>query len=136
MVPIGRMDACGRFDNDGAIHAFLLLEIRVRVVPVGPTLSDRKFIGKGGPGTNRRKIDVGNAVHIGGHEHSVPVNGGLYLHLIMDTDSCDIALFKAQSGSRNSAVDGHAPGLFAGEIHELGLDDKVALDDFPPCCRI
>ena len=108
--------ATGRVDDDGAVHAGLLLHAGMRVVPVGAGLFHLEAIGKGFPRRDALEADTRHAVHLERQEDAVPVNGGILGETVGDAKGHGIALAPAQRGCGNRAVDGGGHARTACEI--------------------
>jgi hypothetical protein len=68
--------AAAWLDDDAAIHAALLLEMCVRVKPVGAAVPQRELKSVGGAGLDRRCGDMRHAVFFVRQQQAVPVRGG------------------------------------------------------------
>src|ERR1700730_2376238 len=108
-----------RLDDDGRVHALLLLAAGMAVVPVGAGLADLETVGKGLAGLDAVEIHHGNAVHAGRHQDTVPMDGGLLPEAVDDVDRHLLALLPAQRRSRDLAVDGEYAA-------RLALDLQIA----------
>ncbi len=74
IVMVGLRTILVGLDDDGTVNAALLLQAGVRMIPVGSALANGKFISIGCAGLDGREADVRDAVHIRGHEQTVPVD--------------------------------------------------------------
>ncbi len=131
VVAVGLQSFLAWLDDDGTVNAALLLEAGVRVIPVGSALANGKFIGKGCAGLNGWETDVGDAVHIRGHEHTVPVDRGFHAHLVMNVDASEVSFFEAQGRAGDGSVDGHAPGGLSSDVDLLLSNAEII---FHRCC--
>ena len=131
IVMVGLRTILERLDDNGTVNAALLLQAGVGVIPVGSALANGKLISKGCAGLDGRVGDVGDAIHIRGHEHSVPVDGGFHAHLVMNVDASEVSLFEAQGRAGNDPVDGHAPSGLSGDVDFLLGNGEVIFDS---CC--
>ena len=95
-----------RRDDDGAVHAHLLLHRRVRVVPVGAGLAQLEAIGVG---LARRDGDIAvearRAVHDARQQQPMPVDRGRLAHPVGGVDHHLLALAPAQGWRRHRAAD-------------------------------
>lgn len=117
-------------DNDGAIYAALLLQVGVRVIPVGSALTNGKLISKSHTRLNRWEADVRNAIHVGRHEHPMPVDGGFHAHLVMNVDAGHVSLLEVQGRAGDDPVDGHTLSRFPGNVHLLMSDRELVFDGY------
>jgi hypothetical protein len=122
--------AAAWLDDDAAIHAALLLQMGVRVKPVGAAVPQRELKGVRGARLDRRCGDMRHAVFFVRQQQAVPVRGGfLVLEIIVDADAGEVALTEAQHRAGNAAIDGeHADGPASGALDVLG-DVQVVFDD-------
>jgi len=131
IVMVGLRAILARLDDDGTVNSALLLEAGVGVIPIGSALANGKFISIGCVRLDGREADVGDAVHVRGHEHAVPVDRGFHAHFVMNVDAGEVSLFKAQGRAGNGSVDGHAPGRLSSDV-DLVLGDVEFV--FDSCC--
>ena len=103
------------YDN-GPIDASLFLEAGVGVVPVGAVLTNGEFVGKGCAGSNGRKADIGDPIHLRRDQEAVPVDGGLYVHFIVDMDSGQVTFLEKKGGTGDGFIHGHGSNWFSGKI--------------------
>ena len=120
-----------RLDDDGTVNAALFLQACVGMIPIGSALANGKFISKGSAGLNGWEADVGDTVHIGGDEQTMPVDGGFHSHLVMDMDAGVVTLFEAQGRTGNATVDCHTLGGLSSEVDLLLGDGEFVFDS---CC--
>ena len=130
VVMVGLRAILAGHDDDGTVHPSLFLQACVGMIPVGSALANGKFIRKGSAGLNGREADVGDAVHIGGHEHAVPVDGGFHAHFVMDMDAGEVSLFEAQGRAGNASVDCHARRRLSGDVDLLLGDGELIFDRY------
>src|SRR5581483_11295748 len=56
------------------VHTRLRLSRRMTVIPVGAVLPDAKLVSKSFARLDTREADAGHAIHVGRHQHTVPMN--------------------------------------------------------------
>ena len=115
---------CGR-DDDRCVHARLLLQIPMAVIPIGAALPDREPIREALAGRDARKAQSGYAVHGRGQDHPVPVDRGRDVQPIVHADRDVLALAPPQHRSRHGAVDLRDPLFPARHVHRLFLDNQL-----------
>src|SRR6187549_2469909 len=85
-----------RLDDDGAVKSELFLKAGVRVIPIGARLVHAESIGEGRAWRDSMKADAWHAIHIRGHDQSVPMNGSRGRKCVLDADRDFLAFAKAQ----------------------------------------
>src|SRR5512145_3269070 len=101
------------------------------MIPVGTTLAEGKFIRKGTAGSNGRKAEIRNAIHVGWNQQAMPVDRCFHAHIVMNTDTGDISFFKTQNRTGDPSVDGPVPGWFTCDVNLLLADCEIIFD---ACC--
>src|SRR5690606_39502284 len=101
-------DVCSSdlLDDERPVVAELLLEPRVRVVPIGAVLLEREAVLEGGVGEDAGKTQARHAVHLGRHEETVPVDGGVFPELISHTNDRLLTLAEPKERTGYGTVDG------------------------------
>ena len=114
-----------RIDDQRAVMPLLLLKPRMRVIPVGPRLSDGEFVSEGLPRTDSRKADPRHPVHVERHQEPVPVDRGIGVEHVGDVEADILALPKPDQRPRHRAVDRN-PMAFPALHHARAVaDDKI-----------
>ena len=121
-------------DHDRAVDATLLLEPRVRVIPVGSGLLQRELVDERRVGRDAREAHVGNTVHLRWEQQAVPVDGGGDVQLVVDVDPGELALAEEQRRTWDAPVDGQRLDGIAGEIDRRGRDREFAGGDPSLAC--
>ena len=109
--------ATPRLDHDGAIETGLLLEPRMTVIPVGARLIDSEAIDVGLARPDAVEAQSRHAVHIGGENDSVPMDGARCGQPIRHSQCDGIPFAPPQQRRRESSVHGRGDSRLAGEIH-------------------
>src|SRR3546814_4686801 len=65
----------GRLNHQRAVQRVLLLETRVRVIPIGTALAQLELVEKALTGGNAGKTEAGHAVHLKRQDDAVPMDG-------------------------------------------------------------
>ena len=60
------------------------LLLKLAVIPVGASLLDGDSVSERFPGSDPRKAETGNSIHIGGRPDAMPMNRGRHLQTIGD----------------------------------------------------
>lgn len=110
-----------RMDDDRPLDPLLLLNIGMRVIPVGPGLPDLlETVGEGFLRFDRWGVHIRHAVHIGREEDPMPVNRDLLIgNAIAQDDLRVVALgeFKSRRGQTAVHEQSEVNGLLAAEVH-------------------
>src|SRR5699024_2876479 len=94
-----------RLDDNGPVDPGLLLKPAVAVVPVGPALADWEAILEGRGRRDAWKAHSWHSVHPRRDEETMPVDGGVLVQRVRDSE-CDVLSFaEADLGPWNSAID-------------------------------
>ena len=117
--------APARLDDDGAVQAGLFLEAGVAVIPVGAALAHVETVGVGLAGIDARKAQARHAVHVGGQQDAVPVDGALLVQPVGDVQRDRVALAPAQQRRGNLAVHRGADAGRAREIDRRFADFQM-----------
>ena len=105
----------------------LLLNAAMAVVPVGASLFDRDRVSENLAGPDAGKTKTGNAVHIGGRPHSVPMNRGRYLQAIGNRYRYRVAFASSEQRPGNRTIDGGRDSASASEIDGRFINDKIEM---------
>ena len=117
-----------RQHHDAAKHAALLLEVRVRVIPVGAAVPQIEAKRVRRIRLNGRRGDVRYAILLVRQQQPVPVRRSrLVLEPVVNTDASEVALAKAQCRPWNAAIDGEGPHSLARQVHGLLGDGQIIL---------
>src|SRR3546814_5645614 len=84
--------------------AYLLLEPRMAVIPVGAVLDDWELVGEGGPWLDAREADAGHAVHVERQDEAVPVDGRVLIERVLDVDAGILPFTQTDEWGRENAV--------------------------------
>ncbi len=95
-----------RFDDDGAVGAFLLLQAGMAVIPVGAALHDGEAVGEGLARRNARIADARHAVLPERQDQAVPVNRAGHRQTVGHVDDDVFAFLEAKHRARRLAVVG------------------------------
>ena len=99
-----------RFDHDRSIHAALLLQVGVTVIPIGSSLPERKFKDPRLARLDRRRGDVRHAILRIRHQQAMPVDRCLFtLEQIFYANACRIAFPKSQRRPWNATIEHQGP---------------------------
>ena len=125
-----------RVDDDGREEAFELLESGVRVVPVGTSLDDGKFVDEGAMRRDARETDAGHTIHVHRRQQPVPVDGGFLVHSVLDRDPQMLTFPQSQQRPWHGAVDQHCRTPTAIDGPEPALDRQLQILTRQGCrCR-
>src|ERR1700674_3688609 len=105
----------------------LFLKAAVAVVPVGAALRDWDSVSKCLAGSDARKTEAGNAVHIGGRSDSMPMNRGRHLQSIGDRYCHRVAFTPFEQRTGNRTVDCGRDAAPAGEIDRRLVNSKIEM---------
>lgn len=94
IVAVG-LGCCGR-DDDRCVHARLLLQIPMAVIPIGAALPDREPIREALAGRDAREAQSGHAVHGCWQDHPMPMEGSRDVEAIVHADRDVLALVPPQ----------------------------------------
>ena len=115
--------APGGFDDDGAVHALLLLHRGVAVVPIGTGLAQLEPVGVGLAGLDGDiAVEAGCAIHDAFDEESVPVDGRGRIQTIGRIDHDLVTLAPAHRRRRHGTA--HQDGVAANAID----GDAISVD--------
>ena len=114
-----------RLDDDGRVHALLLLAAGMAVVPVGARLPDLEAVGEGRAGLDAGEAHHRHAVHVVGQQDAVPMDRGVLVQPVGDVDGDIFALLPAQRRSRDLAVDGEDAAHLAFDRQVGAIDHQV-----------
>ena len=128
-IAVGARFRPARQHDDAAIHAALLLEDGVRVIPVGARLPQAELIRERPARRNRRHVHMRHAVHRVRHKQAVPVDARLLAHRVAHDDARRIALGETQRGRGDAAIHSHRLGVAPGEIHARVAEREFEFDD-------
>ena len=117
--------ATPRLDHDGAIETGLLLEPRMTVIPVGARLIDSEAIDVGLARPDAVEAQSRHAVHIGGENDSVPMDGARCGQPIGHSQCDGIPFAPPQQRRRESSVHGRGDSRLAGKIHRQCANFQV-----------
>ena len=109
--------AAAPLDDDGAVQADLLLEPRMRVVPVGAGLVDLEAVGKRGAGRDAVERQPRHAIHVRRQDEAMPVDRRGLAQVVSDADGDHVALAHAQQRRGHLAIHGHGAPRGAGVVH-------------------
>ena len=108
--------AGGRLHHDGAVQTGLLLEARVRLVPVGAALLHQEAAGEGFARRDAGETDARHAVHAERQQDAVPVGRGGQAQPVGHAQGHRSVLFPARDRAGHLAVDGGGRAGGAGEV--------------------
>ena len=116
-----------RLDYDGAVQSRLFLKSRMAVIPEGAALPHIKLIGERFTGSYAIKADTWDTIHVGGQNHSVPVDGRVVSQIIGHAQRNSIAFPPTQDRAGYRAVDCGCRSIPAGVIDRLvsNIDVKI-----------
>ncbi len=114
-----------RLDHDRAVDAGLLLEVRVRVIPVRAALARAKAIVERLTRRDAVEAHAGHAVHVRGRQHAVPMDRGVYAELVAHTQRDIVSFSPAQDRARQSAVRERRGPRRACEVHLVRADREI-----------
>ena len=120
-----RRDCILRVYDNAAVHSALLLQARVGVVPVGAGLDYWELKNMSCPRHYGRSRQVGNTVLAVGKKNAMPVDRGLHVHSIMDSDNCEIALCKFKPRPGDRTVDRHCLDWFPSKVDLVLLYKQI-----------
>lgn len=114
-----------RLDDDGCVHAPLLLAAGVAVVPVGAGLPDLEAVGEGGARLDAGEAHHRHTVHVEGHENAVPVDRRVFREPVGDVDDDVLALLPVQGRPGDLTVDGKDLSFRAIDADGSAIDDEI-----------
>jgi len=89
-------------DHDSPVHAGLLLQAGMAVVPIGAALAELEAVGEGLARRDRSKsVESRRAVHVAVEQQPVPVDRGRFLETVGGLDGHFFAFAPAQRRRRN-----------------------------------
>ena len=104
LAVIGDGIGLGGIQDEGAVMAFLLLQPRMAVIPVGAGLDDRELVDKGLARPDAREAHAGHAVHLEREDHAVPVDARVLLKAVGHLDPHILSFAQPDERCRQGAV--------------------------------
>ena len=114
-------------DDQRAVHAELLLEAGMAVVPVGAVLLHPEAVFVQAVRRDAGEAETRHAVHVGRQQDAVPVDRGVHRQAVAHAQGHGVAFAPAQQRAGNRAVDGHGGAPLAGEVDVQRVDGQVEL---------
>ena len=97
---------CPRWlDDERAKHPELFLEAGVAVVPVRPTLPNRKAVGEGLTRGDSSKANAWYAVHVRRENQTVPVHRGVDVEAVLYPQDSLVSLFEPERWTWDRAIE-------------------------------
>ncbi|MNP23872.1 hypothetical protein D3C76_1165970 [compost metagenome] len=95
------------------------------MVPVSAVLLHLESVFVHAVGRDAMKTQTRHAVHVGGQDDAVPVDGGVFIELVFHPQGDGVAFTPAQQGAGQGAIDGHGRARLAGDVHRSLADEQV-----------
>ena len=124
LAVIGDRIGTGGVDDDRAVMAFLLLQARMAVIPVGAALHDGELVEVVRSRLDARKRHARHAVHIGRQDQPVPVDRAVLLELIDDVEPHALAFAQPDQRGGDRAVETDCAELAPVDAHRLPGDGQ------------
>ena len=116
-----------RLDHQRTVDAQLLLKRGVAVVPVRAALPHRKAVGVALARMDSVEAEARHAVHVGGQQDAVPVNGRLFVQGVGHSQRHRVALSPSQQRAWQRSVDRQGRSGAAGDVGGRGPDPQIEL---------